>query len=67
MGFGELSPVTADTEELKTVVGDEAVNQALADGWKLYAVAGITASQEPQTAFVVFRRPEEEKKSSAGF
>jgi hypothetical protein len=66
MGFGELSPVTADTEELKTVIGDAAVNQALADGWKLYAVAGITASEEPQTAFVVFRRPEE-KKTSAGF
>lgn len=66
MGFGELSPVTADTEELRTVVGDEAVNKALADGWKLYAVAGLTSAEPPQTAYVVFKRPET-KKGSAGF
>lgn len=66
MGFGELSPVTADTEELRTVVGDDAVNEALADGWKLYAVAGLTSSEPPQTAYVVFKRPEA-KKTSAGF
>lgn len=67
MGFGELSPVTADTEELRTVVGDAAVNEALADGWKLYAVAGLTHSENPQTAYVVFRRPDEKTKGSAGF
>ena len=67
MGFGELSPVTADTEELRTVVGDEAVNEALAEGWKLYAVAGLTHSENPQTAYVVFRRPEEGARGTAGF
>ena len=66
MGFGELSPVTADTEELRTVVGDEAVNEALSGGWKLYAVAGLTSSEPPQTAYVVFKRPEP-KRGSAGF